>query len=91
MKRNKYEQTVDEILDLHRLTSQAAEEAVLEFLNMGRTKGFTRCLIITGKGNHSQGMPVLKKRVTELLIQENYSFRDAKIQEGGSGAIVVTF
>lgn len=89
MKKNKYEQVLQARLDLHGLFVREALIAVENFLQESRTKGFSVVQIITGKGLHSQQGPVLKKEVQSFLRDQHISFRDGKIQEGGSGTLIV--
>jgi DNA-nicking Smr family endonuclease len=91
MKKNKYAQNlqIDTEIDLHGLTDYEGEEVVLDFLNNSRNSGFKVVKIITGKGIHSAGEPILKKITREILIQQNLKFSTAKAQDGGSGTLIV--
>lgn len=89
-KHNKYPLIAQEELDLHGLFKEEARNAVCEFLEKARIKKYKRIRIITGKGWHSsEGRGVLKDLVLKILEEENLSCSEAKINEGGSGAINV--
>ena len=88
--RNKYPQIIQAELDLHGLTKEEAREEVLDFLSEARVKRYNRIRIITGKGIHSENnQGVLNKYVQAILLKENLEYHEAKISEGGSGAIDV--
>lgn len=77
-------------IDLHTLTKDHAEEALYDFLNESYSLGFPKVRVITGKGLNSENKKsVLKPFIEEILKKERLKFRDAKIDEGGSGAIEV--
>lgn len=77
-------------LDLHMLTRQQAEIELYDFLQKCGELGFGKVRIITGRGLHSENrQSVLKPFVQEILKKEKLRFRDAKINEGGAGAIDV--
>ena len=75
-------------LDLHGFTKEEAREEVLDFLSEVNLKGYNKIRIITGKGLHSEGnRGVLKEYVQSMLDEKGLKYTDAKINEGGSGAI----
>ena len=77
-------------LDLHMLTRAQAENELYEFLEKSHSLGFYKVRIITGKGLNSENrQSVLKPFVQEILKKEKLKFKDAKINEGGAGAIDV--
>lgn len=84
--------TVQNHLDLHGLRTDAAREAVLEFLRSSQKAG-ARCVrIVHGKGNGSPGhQPVLKKKVRRWLKQCGtvMAFAEAPEIDGGAGAVLV--
>lgn len=86
---NKYTRTIQDTLDLHQHTREEARAAVLAFLAASEKAGYAYVRIITGKGLHSKNAPVLRDYVKSLLDKEGYEFWDAKIQDGGEGAIEV--
>jgi len=86
---NKYARTPDATLDLHQHTREEAKEAVNAFLHEAETAGHSLVRIITGKGVHSNDGPVLGYVVRCMLREYGYAFSDAKVNEGGEGAIDV--
>ncbi len=84
---NKYAQIIEDELDLHGCYQEDAKNLVYEFLDNARNNKFKRIRIITGKGLHSDGEGVLKELTQDILRAQNLNFQDAKINEGGSGAI----
>lgn len=87
---NKYLQTIQADIDLHEHTRQEAVVALREFLEEAREKNYKKIRIITGKGLHSaEGKGVLKGYVEKILESEGLKYSDAKLYEGGSGAIDV--
>ncbi len=90
MKQNKYLQTVQMELDLHGLTKEESREEVLDLLNEANLKEYDKIRIITGKGLHSKhNKGVLKEYVQSILDEKGLEYCDAKINEGGVGAINV--
>ena len=88
--KNKYPQTIQAELDLHGLTKEEAREEVLDFLSEARVKEYNRIRIITGKGIHSENnQGVLNGYVQAILLKEDLEYCEAKMNEGGSGAIDV--
>lgn len=79
-------------LDLHGLRTDAAREALAEFLRAANRCGWRCVRIIHGKGNGSiNKQPVLKNKVRNWLVQKDdiIAFCQAKASDGGSGALVV--
>ena len=76
------------VLDLHGLSSQEAEQALDRFIFQARRTGARKVLIVHGKGNHSQGEPVLQGVVRRYLEKCPYTgaFASAKRKHGGRGA-----
>ena len=88
--RNKYPQIIQAELDLHGLTKEEAREEVLDFLSEARVKRYNKIRIITGKGIHSENnQGVLNEYVQSILLEEDLEYCEAKMNEGGSGAIDV--
>ncbi|ADH84802.1 Smr/MutS family protein [Desulfurivibrio alkaliphilus] len=83
-----------EELDLHGLTAPEAEKAVKRFITHCRELRLATLRIITGKGLHSQGEPVLPP-VTEAALatlqaeQKIAAFRWEKKRQGRGGALIV--
>lgn len=75
-------------LDLHGCTVAEARRLLGIFLDDCCRQGLRKVLIIHGKGFHSQGEPVLKKAVYELLEGDPRCGlrRVANREDGGSGA-----
>lgn len=79
-------------LDLHRLTSAEARDALADFLFDARTRGLRCVRIIHGKGLSSPNRePVLKSKVRRWLSQwdEVLAYCEAPRHGGGGGAVVV--
>jgi len=65
-----------------------------EFIKNAKKNKYSRILIITGKGLHSGGDPVIKPLVFEFLqekfeLEEIEKFVEARRDRGGSGAFEV--
>lgn len=90
-KYNKFEQRIDAELDLHGYTQAEAKELLYEFLDEAQDYGYRRVRIVTGKGLHSpDGIGVIKELTETILTQAGHRFVEAKLNEGGSGALIVT-
>lgn len=79
-------------IDLHGLRSDEAREALGEFLRNARTRGIRCVRVVHGKGLGSPGKtPVLKIKVQRWLVQkqEVLAFVQAKVSDGGAGAMLV--
>lgn len=78
-------------LDLHGKTAAEAEAALALFLNECVVRGLEKVLVVTGKGNHSAGEPVLGKAARRVLESSPLagSFGQAEKSLGGSGALWV--
>lgn len=79
-------------LDLHGLRTEAAREALGQFIREARKHGIRCVRVVHGKGLGSPGKtPVLKSRVQSWLVQKNevLAFVQAKPADGGAGALVV--
>ena len=88
--KNKYYLNPEAVLDLHGFTKREAEEAFYLFLKESREKGFKKIKIITGQGWHNKDFQsILKPFIEDILNKENFSYANAKINDGGEGAIVV--
>lgn len=79
---------VQAVLDLHGMNSREAEQALERFIYQARSKAVRKVLIVHGKGNHSQGEPVLQGVVRRYLEKCPYTgtFASAKRKHGGRGA-----
>lgn len=80
-------------LDLHGLTRDEALSALYPFINVARQAGEKCLLVITGKGLHSTGEPILQQAVTSWLKEQGkglvVEFAPAPKELGGSGAFVL--
>lgn len=85
---NKYAQIIEAEIDLHGFTKEEAREALFDFLEKCKNSGHGRVRVVTGKGLHSKNSQgVLKGYIESLLLRADLKYSDAKICEGGSGAI----
>ena len=90
MRKSFFSEKVCTELELHMLTRVQAEIELYDFLDKSYSLGFHKVRVITGKGLNSENrQSVLKPFVQEILKKEKLKFRDAKLNEGGSGAIDV--
>jgi len=86
---------VQDFVDLHRLTQEAAEIRVRDFLLNSHSRSLRCVLIVHGKGLNSENhIPVLKKRVPLWLSRGPVrkiilAFSTARPYDGGTGAIYV--
>lgn len=90
---------IDERLDLHGMTQEAAHSALRHFLVTARARGARIVLVITGKGRggmaaevHERG--VLRRSVPHWLADPSLrsivlGFEEAHLAHGGAGAIYV--
>ena len=82
---NKYLRTPSRIIDLHGMTTSEAKVVLEELLRSDES--YVR--IIVGKGNHSANGPVLRDFVKKFFLSKNIHFNQAKISDGGEGALEV--
>ena len=83
---------VQDSLDLHGNTSDAARKLLQEFLHEATQRGLRCVLVIHGKGINSRGgEAVLRKLTRHWLTQrpEVLAYCDAPPKDGGSGAALV--
>lgn len=83
---------VQDRLDLHGLTGDAARKLLQAFLHEAAQRGLRCVLVIHGKGlNSPGGEAVLRRLVRHWLMQRGdvLAWCDAPAQEGGSGAALV--
>lgn len=78
-------------LDLHGLSAADAERALEVFLAQAAKAGLEKVLVVTGKGVHSKGEPVLGKAARRILEASPYAgrFGTADPEDGGGGALWV--
>lgn len=60
---------VHPILDLHGLTGDAASRRAEQWLRARQAEGVRTVVVVTGRGLHSQGIPVLRNEVEHLLAR----------------------
>jgi len=90
LRRGKYR--LDAELDLHRMTSEQARQAIATFITNCKGRGCRCVRIIHGKGNSSlHKIPVLKGKVDLWLRKRNdvLAFCSARPADGGTGAVYV--
>lgn len=91
---------IDERLDLHGFTQDAAHAVLRRFLVTARDRGARVVLVITGKGKPSAALPgghdrgILRRAVPHWLGDPGLrdvvvGFEEAHLAHGGSGAIYV--
>jgi DNA-nicking Smr family endonuclease len=83
---------VQDSLDLHGNTSEAARKLLQQFLQEATHRGLRCVLVIHGKGLNSQdGEGILRKLARHWLTQhpQVLAFCNAQPRDGGSGAVVV--
>lgn len=83
---------IDAELDLHGLTSAAAQQQLLHFLHHSVRAGYRCVHIVHGKGYRStDNLPVLKNNLNLWLRQhqEVQAFCSAAPKDGGAGAVFV--
>lgn len=86
---------IQDFVDLHRLTQEAAETRIRDFLLNSHGLGLRCVLIVHGKGLNSENhVPVLKKRMPLWLSRGPVrkiilAFATAKPYDGGTGATYV--
>lgn len=86
--RNKYQLAAQAEIDLHGFTKTEARNEIINFINIAREKKFKKIRIITGKGLHSEsGKSILRECAINIIKKEGFRYSDAKLFEGGSGAI----
>jgi DNA-nicking Smr family endonuclease len=82
----------DAKIDLHGMRRDEASHKARLFLENAAHHGLMTVLIITGKGNHSENGPVLRKEVERLLAQLHgcvLEWGTAPRRYGGAGALAV--
>lgn len=83
---------VQAVLDLHRMTSEQARDAVTNFIINSKASGFRCVRIIHGKGLGSfNKKPVLKGKLDYWLSrrQDVLAYCSARPMDGGTGAVYV--
>ncbi len=83
---------IQDRLDLHGLSSDAARLLLQQFLHHANAQAMRCVLVIHGKGMNSQaGVAVLKIRTRHWLMQHEtvLAYCDAPENQGGAGAVLV--
>ncbi len=91
-------------IDLHGYTLEEANKTIEKFIYQSFAEKINKLIVVTGKGIHSQNekdpyvskdLSILKYSVPEFISNnENlmkiiYEMKDAKIEDGGSGAFYI--
>ncbi len=91
-------------IDLHGYTLEEANKAVEKFINKCFSEKVNKLIVVTGKGIHSNNeknpyvskdLSILKYSVPEFisnnkkLMEIIYDMKDAKVEDGGSGAFYI--
>jgi DNA-nicking Smr family endonuclease len=81
----------DGVLDLHGLNREDAWAALETFFDDSRRQGFEKVLVVSGKGNHSGGEPVLRRTVREFVERCPFAGESGQgnASTGGSGTMWV--
>ncbi|MCX6735975.1 MAG: Smr/MutS family protein [Candidatus Parcubacteria bacterium] len=83
---NKYQKIPEAIIDLHGYTTWRAKMELDKLLNEHK---YSFIRIITGKCSYREHGPILGPFVKKYLEKKNLKFNQAKIQNGGEGALEV--
>ena len=83
---NKYQRTPEIAVDLHGYTTSEAKDRLDALLAERR---YSHVRIVTGKCSYREHGPVLGPFVRSYLEERNIKFNQAKIQDGGEGALEV--
>lgn len=83
--------SINDELDLHHLSEQAAEKLLRRFLSDAGTRSAHCLRIVHGKGLHSINEPVLKNMLARTLARRSdvLAFASAPSALGGTGAVLV--
>jgi len=91
-------------IDLHGYTLEEANKSIEEFITKSYREKINKLIVVTGKGIHSQNekdpyvskdLSILKYSVPEFISNNKnlmkiiYEMKDAKIEDGGSGAFYI--
>ena len=91
-------------IDLHGYTLEKANKAIEDFINKSYVEKINKLIVITGKGLNSQNeknpyvskdLSILKYSVPEFISNNKslmnliIDIKDAKIEDGGSGAFYI--
>ena len=87
---NKYAQQPNATYDLHGLRSWEVEDELVRIFDSAKESGHSIIHLIVGKGNNSQGAPVVRTLAQDWLVRCGYRYRFAKRQEGGEGVLAIS-
>jgi len=91
-------------IDLHGYSLEQANKSIEEFIIKSYQEKINKLIVVTGKGIHSQNerdpyvskdLSILKYSVPEFISNNKnlmkiiYEMKDAKIEDGGSGAFYI--
>ena len=91
-------------IDLHGYTLEEANKSIEDFIIKSYQEKINKLIVVTGKGIHSQNekdpyvsknLSILKYSVPEFISNNKdlmnivYDMKDAKIEDGGSGAFYI--
>ena len=91
-------------IDLHGYTLDEANKSIESFIIKSYQENINKLIVVTGKGMHSQNekdpyvskdLSILKYSVPEFISNNKnlmkiiYEMKDAKIEDGGSGAFYI--
>ena len=91
-------------IDLHGYTLDEANKAINKFINIAFKDRVKKLIVVTGKGLHSQNeknpyvskdLSILKHAIPDFilnnknLMQKIIEIKEAKIEDGGSGAFYI--
>ena len=91
-------------IDLHGYTLEEANKTIESFIIKSYQENINKLIVVTGKGIHSQNekdpyvskdLGILKYSVPEFISNNSnlmkiiYEIKDAKIEDGGSGAFYI--
>ena len=91
-------------IDLHGFTLEEANKSIESFIMKSYQENINKLIVVTGKGIHSQNekdpyvskeLSILKYSVPEFISNNDnlmkiiYEMKDAKIEDGGSGAFYI--
>ena len=91
-------------IDLHGYTLEVANKYIESFIIKSYQENINKLIVVTGKGIHSQNekdpyvskdLSILKYSVPEFISNNKnlmkiiYEIKDAKIEDGGSGAFYI--
>ena len=103
-KQNKQTSLKISSIDLHGYTLEEANKSIESFILKSYQEKVNKLLVVTGKGIHSQNekdpyvskdLSILKYSVPEFISNNKnlmkiiYEMKDAKIEDGGSGAFYI--